>query len=151
MLVHTLCKAAVLQRTQCTDVNLVLLGSEAASHLSPLFPYILPAHRFPGTCCSLINETHELRSCRRRPECCGSRQGGRGFILDLCGAIPAKSPELHSESLSWRHTVMAGLPSLSASRLNATLLSLLSALTTCLKLLNGSCLELRAPWRLRAY
>lgn len=40
---------------------------------------------------------------------------------------------------------------MNTSSLNALLLSLLSALTTCLKLLNDLCLELKAPRRLQAY
>lgn len=75
--------------------------------------------------------------------------GAHGFILGLCGAIPAKSSELHVARTPQLTAHSDGwFDLLSASRLNATLLSLLSALTMCLKLLNGLSLELKAPWRL---
>lgn len=106
------------------------------STISLPFPYVLPARSFPGICCPLINGTQVLRSSPHRPEA----GGGHGFNVDLCGAIPAKSL-----TCMWLRWLVCPH---SASRLNVPLLSLLSALTTCLELLNGLCLELKAPWRL---
>lgn len=93
----------------------------------------------PGTCCPPINVTSVLASCIHRPQCCRVWRVP-DFIWDLCGAIPAKSWQLH----------MAGSPQadsngqfalVSMSGQKAVLLSLSSALTRFLKLLNGLFLE----------
>lgn len=72
------------------------------------------------------------------------------FFLALCWAIPTESPEQREAQSTQAHSD-GWFALMTTSSLNALLLSLLSALTTCSKLLNELCLEQKAPQRLQVY